>query len=485
MENNLHIDYKKVELNGLPPEFFQQHREKYRKTLASAKEISPNGIIILQGGDEIPRFDTDVCYYHFQQEASFYYLTGVREPSCYTIYEVSSGEVTIYINLSQCDKVKIFCTVPTLDELSQKYKLTFKHSNDMYNDIALRNPDKIYVLKGINSDSGSEVYTAKLNFPQEMTDIESKIDNSETAYELLAETRTVKTKDEIALLQFINNATIEGHNQVFKQIKPGMVERDAENIFVNFIRAEYYARIWAYPCICGTGEDSATLHYQKNDITIKDGDLLLLDMGARLGGYIADVTTTLPVNGKFTEKQKNIYDLVLLANRTVMNLLKPGVLWPDMHLEAEKVILNGLKKLYILNDYDIKEMLDKRVAYYFFPHGLGHFFGAEVHDVGGYLSSCPKRRSEVGLRSLRTARMLKEGNAITVEPGIYFIRFLIDKAYADEQISKYLNKEVLESYMDLGGVRIEDDVIITENGFINLTQVIARTTEEIEALMKH
>jgi Xaa-Pro dipeptidase len=484
MEKDSDFLNKTLELTGLPPQFFQQHRENYKKSISELPDAK-NSIVVLQGGSEIARYDTDGPFYHFQQEANFYYLTGVRDPDCYAIFEAETGEVTVYIKLATDDRSKIIMTVPTLDELSEKYKIQFKHVTCMYEDIKQRNPEKIHLLCGVNSDSGLNIHTAKLTFPDDMkSDFEAKINTNEIYYETLAETRTVKTKDEIRLLQHCNNATIEGHKEVAKLIKPGMLERDAENIFVNLMREKYYARIWAYPCICGAGEASATLHYQKNDITINDGDFLLLDMGVRLGGYIADITSTIPVNGKFTEKQKQIYDIVLTANRTVMHQLRAGISWTDMQLEAERVILEGLKGLRILNDFDINEMRDNRVAFYFMPHGLGHFIGIEVHDVGGYLSFTPKRHEKIGMKSMRTARVLKDGNCITVEPGVYFIRSLIDKAYADESLSKYFNKEVLEGYMKLGGVRIEDDVVITETGFVNLTAGLPRETEDIENLMK-
>ena len=209
-----------------------------------------------------------------------------------------------------------------------------------------------------------------------------------------------------------------------------------------------------------------------------------MDMGAIAGGYCSDVTSTVPVNGKFTDKQKNIYNIVLDANLEVQKNAKPGISWTDMHLLAEKVILNGLRNLGLLsNNYTVEEMLNNRVAYYFMPHGLGHLIGIDVHDVGGYLSFTPVRSQEKGLNCLRTARYLEENMILSDEPGIYFIPYLIEKAFNDEKINKYFVIDKIKEYYDFGGVRIEDNILITENGCKNLTEGLPRTTDEIERVM--
>jgi Xaa-Pro dipeptidase len=341
------------------------------------------------------------------------------------------------------------------------------------------------LLNGVNSDSGLNVHSAKLDFPKDFEELEKRVDYNPLIYEVLAETRATKTEEEISLLKYINEITIEAHIESLKATKPDIYERDVENVFFNYLRQKYFVRIWAYPMICGCGTNSSTLHYQDNCKKLKDGDLILLDMGIRYAGYTSDVTSTVPVNGKFSEKQAAIYNIVLNANQAVQKNLKAGSYWPAMHLVAERVILQGLIDLDILNKgFNIFQMLKDRVAYYFMPHGLGHLMGVEVHDVGGYLSFTPKRPADAGLSSLRTARYLSVNTVITVEPGIYFIPFLLEKALSDENLKKYFNGEKVRSYFDFGGVRIEDDVVITSEGCINLTAGLPRTVDEIENLMK-
>ena len=215
---------------------------------------------------------------------------------------------------------------------------------------------------------------------------------------------------------------------------------------------------------------------------------MLIDQAHSVHHYASDITSSFPVNGKFTEKQAAIYNIVLHANRAVMEKLRAGVSWVDMQLLAERIILQGLLDLGIVKG-DLDEMLEGRIAFIFMPHGLGHLIGLEVHDVGGYLKSTPQRIMRPGLKNLRTARVLEANTFITVEPGIYFRDFLIlgqfgaDLAVSDP--AKYLNRELIAEYQkEISGVRIEDVVMVTAEGCENLSKEIPRTVEEIEACMK-
>ncbi|XP_046434327.1 xaa-Pro dipeptidase isoform X2 [Neodiprion pinetum] len=207
----------------------------------------------------------------------------------------------------------------------------------------------------------------------------------------------------------------------------------------------------------------------------------LFDMGANYCGYAADITCSYPANGKFTEDQKMVYNAVLDARNAVMNAAKPGVSWSKMHLLANRVMLGGLVKGGILVG-DVDQMILAGLGEVFQPHGLGHLLGLDVHDVGGYLPGHPTRSSEPGLRKLRTARTLKAGMVLTIEPGCYFIDCKLDEALANGDQAKYIVREELERFRGWGGVRIEDDVLVTETGVENMTDV-PRTTEEIEAWM--
>ena len=166
-------------------------------------------------------------------------------------------------------------------------------------------------------------------------------------------------------------------------------------------------------------------------------------MGGRWYGYVADMAMTFPVSGKFTQKQREIYTAVLEAQKAVKSTIKPGVKWDEMHLLAERVILEHLMNIGIVNKSPMEELVEHRIGAIFFPHGLGHFFGLKVHDIGGYTDG-PTRSEKEGLSKLRTRRVLEEGMCITVEPGCYFIDFKIEKSLNDPVKSKYLNKEKID-----------------------------------------
>lgn len=265
-----------------------------------------------------------------------------------------------------------------------------------------------------------------------------------------------------------------------------MHEYELEALFQYYCHRYGAMRHMSYTCICATGENPAILHYghagAPNDRQLTSKDMCLFDMGGEYYCYASDITCSFPVAGRFTKEQRIIYEAVLGANREVMKNVKPNVSWVDMHLLAERTQLEHLKDAGLVQG-DIDEMMNARVGAVFMPHGLGHMIGIDTHDVGGYLE--PQTRSTLpGLKSLRTNRLLKERMCLTIEPGIYFNPCLLNKAYEDDDLKKYLNKNEIDKYLHVGGVRIEDDIVITQDGCELLTKV-PRSCDEIEEWMKH
>lgn len=211
----------------------------------------------------------------------------------------------------------------------------------------------------------------------------------------------------------------------------------------------------SYTCICASGGNGATLHYghagAPNSRTIKDGDICLFDMGCEYNCYGSDITCSFPANGRFTEDQKFIYNTVLKSNRAVMAATKPGVSWKSMHLLADRIHLNALTRHGLLKG-NVDDMMEKSLGAVFMPHGLGHFLGIDTHDVGGYLEGEPPRSTLPGLKSLRTARILKEKMVLTIEPGIYFIDALLDKAMADPETADFFVPSAIARFRKFGGV---------------------------------
>lgn len=234
----------------------------------------------------------------------------------------------------------------------------------------------------------------------------------------------------------------------------------------------------------GAGTNGAILHYHQNTSDIRcQGELILVDAGCDFRYYASDITRTFPVGGKFTAEGRGIYELVLLMQKTVLRALKPGVLWEDMHRLAVRVAAQGLIKLGVLYDNDLEEILASGAVAVFFPHGLGHSIGLDVHDVGGYPKGVP-RIQEPGIRYLRMRRQLVPGMVLTVEPGIYFSRYIIQEAKrTDPGLAKFINFDVAEKLVAVGGVRIEDSVVITSDGHENLTPLV-KEVNEIEELFQ-
>ena len=480
-------DFKYANIKGLNPQHFRDNLKAFIDNInRKLKYFEKNSLLLIEGGKNPVRFDTDTNMYYFYQDPNFFYLTGINAIDFYGFLDFTTEELTVFMP-NASEKERVYTRIPSYEEILQKYGIKCLDLADLYQTISFRNPKKLYRLKGTNSDSNHAVKTASFNPPEKYSNLSKLIDDNELIYEILSDTRTRKTQKEKNLISYVVEKTCEAHIETIKSIEPNKIEREVENVFKSFVNKNLYCRENSYSPIVGTGVNSGTLHYGKNDQTLKDGDLVLFDMGCRVAGYCSDITSTVPVNGKFTDKQKQIYNIVLKANRSVMEASKPGVYWPEMHLLAEKIILTELQKLGLLkSEFKVEDMLKDRLGYYFMPHGLGHFIGMDCHDVGGYLSFTPPRSDLPGLKQLRTSRYLQEGNLITIEPGCYFIPFLLDKAMNDNTLQKYLNKTLIrDEYYSFGGVRIEDNVYISKSGAENLSKSLPRTVEEIEKLMKN
>ncbi len=251
--------------------------------------------------------------------------------------------------------------------------------------------------------------------------------------------REIKTPEEISLMKRAADISVMAHLEMMKALKPEMKEFQVEAIGEYFFKAAG-ATEPAYPSICGGGENSCILHYQTNRRTLHDGDLILLDMGAEYHNYAADLTRTLPVNGKFSEAQKKIYDLVLDAQKAGIAACIPGNKFNDPDRAARKILKAGLIKLNILKETDDLNL--------YYPHGTSHYLGLDVHDAG-------------------VPATLKQGMVLTVEPGLY----IPEGSPCDPD------------WWNIG-IRIEDDILITNDGHLNLSSALPRETGEIEEIMK-
>ncbi len=300
----------------------------------------------------------------------------------------------------------------------------------------------------------------------------------------IVEQRSIKSAEEIEQLEAAAAASALMYDVAMQTIEPGITELEIAGV----IRGVALARgcEQAFPPIVSVHGE--VLHNETYDNTLAAGDLLLIDSGAESrGGYASDFTRTFPVSGKFTDKQKEIYQVVLAAQLAVISVASPKVSNRDLHKVAATTIAQGLTNLGIMKG-DPDEAVKVGAHALFFPHGIGHMIGLDTHDmedlgdVVGYPEG-EQRSKQFGLSFLRLAKKLKPGFVITVEPGIYFVPELIDRWKKEGKHSEFIDYEKVEEYRDFRGIRIEDDVLITEEGCRVLGPPVPKTVEEIEQKM--
>jgi len=243
----------------------------------------------------------------------------------------------------------------------------------------------------------------------------------------------------------------------------------------------------SFPIILSINGQTLHNHYHGN--TLVEGRMMVADAGAETTmHYASDITRTVPVGGKFNQRQKDIYQIVLDANMHSIEAIAPGKSYREVHLLAAKVIASGLKDLGLMKG-DLDAAVAQGAHALFFPHGLGHMMGLDVHDMEGLGENYVgydeeiKRSDQFGLAFLRLGRKLQPGFVLTDEPGIYFIPELIDQWKAENKLAEFINYDKVETFKDFGGIRIEDDILVTDNGFKVLGRPIPKTVNEVEELM--
>lgn len=449
----------------LPMDFHRERRETLRQKLPA------NSVAVLFSNPVRNRAN-DVNYmYH--QDPNFYYLTGHQEPhSVLLIFkdeqQMNGERFDELIFVRAHDALKELYDGPRLGQAGAKEKLEMEvaFETPAFKDfpIDFSQFDKVlfYDFKNDvrNTKEEGDLYDLiasfkeKVNYPveQQVTiEPEPQQNNLDTQMldSLLAPMRGIKQPEEIDLLRKAVKISALGQAEVMKAMHPGMSELEVQGMH-EFIYKKYRAEYEGYPSIVGAGHNGCVLHYIDNyKPSIEDGELILMDLGAEYHGYTADVTRTIPVNGKFTREQKIIYDLVYEAQEAGMALAREGISFKDIYLATARVVNQGLLDLGIFKSLNKEDMINPetgRNRYY--PHGCCHHIGLDVHDLGEYDT-------------------LQAGMVITIEPGIY----IPEGSPCDP---KWWNIPV----------RIEDDFLITKDGYELLSGLAPRKSEEVEALMQ-
>lgn len=440
-------------------------------TRLQAAGCPAHSLVLLQGASEAALLDTDTDL-AFVQDSYFHYLFGVEVGGCVGVVSVDTGRVDLFVPQPNPD-LGIWFPLPTLEGLREKYGYETHWKADLMQVLSSLQAEVIYVNKGVNSDSGS----ALLSY-MSPSDLPGFTVNEDFLNPILANCRVFKLPEEVAILRQAALAASTAQLAVMRRCSPGLYEYQLAAEF-QYVLANWQQTL-AFCSICSAGPHAAILHNMHQDGKIGEAEIVVSDQGSSLYGYKSDITIAFPANGHFSPRQRAIYEAVLDAQSSVKAAAKPGVAWTDMHKLAEMRILTHLHSLGLVHG-DLDSMLEARVGGLFMPHGLGHFLGLDTHDVGGYFH-CEGRIQQLGLRSLRTRRVLEAGMYITVEPGCYFIDFLLDRGLQDPGQSKYLVAEKIAEYRGFGGVRLEDDMLITETGNEILSNV-PRTVEDIESVL--
>ncbi|KAF3933535.1 hypothetical protein ABW20_dc0109900 [Dactylellina cionopaga] len=402
----------------------------------------------------------------FHQRRNFFYLTGCGLPNCYMTYDAAKDFLTLYIPPINPEEVMWSGLPLDIDGAMKKLDIDLaKYSDTLEADLAgeiLAIPNQISERVALMKGGSAVVKT------------------SQELKEAIDECRVYKDDYEVALIKHANEISGIGHHALMKAVKACKFEYELEGIFLeNCIKRG--ARRQAYDSIVASGENAATLHYIHNNQAFGNRLNILIDAGCEYDSYASDITRVFPLNGKFTKESKDIYSLVLKMQKTSLEMIKPGAIWDDIHETVHKILIQGFLDLGIFHNGTVQEILDNRTSCAFLPHGLGHYMGMDTHDTGGHANYSDP---DPMYKYLRVRIPLKERAVITAEPGCYFCEFIIKPYLEDPKHNKYINTEVLDKYWSVGGVRIEDDVLVTKDGYENLTNVV-KEIDDVERMVNN
>ncbi len=455
------------------PNVYIERRKRLRTDVES-------GVILFLGNEESPMNYPD-NQFPFRQDSSFLYFFGLDCPGLAAVIDVDQGRECIFGDDLTVDDIVWTGPQPPLKEKCQEVGISQTAAHDQLPVTLIKAAEqgrKIHFLPQYRTDNVLKIEQL-LSIPPAV--IEDHV--SEQLVRAVIAQRSIKTEDEITQIEKALDIAYEMQTTAMKMSKPGVYERQVAGA-MEAIALSHGGRL-SFPTIFSIHGETLHNHYHGN--LMKDGDIAVNDSGAESPShYASDITRTIPVSGKFSQRQKEIYAIVLDTQNKAIEAVKPGVEFRNVHRLASEVLISGLKDLGLVKG-DVAEVVQAGVHTLFFQCGLGHMIGLDVHDMEGLgedyvgYTDTIKRNPEFGWRSLRLAKVLEPGFVITVEPGLYFIPELIDRWKAEQKNAQYINYDAVEKYRDFGGIRIEDDVLVTQQGCRILGKPIPRTVEEVEA----
>lgn len=463
-----------MKLNLFPAGTYAARRQKLAETVN-------DGIILLPGNTEASMNYAD-NHYPFRQDSSFLYYAGLDIPGLVLIIDTDNGTTTLFGNELSMDDIIWTGPLPSLQEQAASVGINSVEPLSQVSGIlqkAQSKKQKIHILAPYRGDTAIQlaewlnVNTAALkNFV------------SEKLIKAIISQREIKEAAEIEEMHEAASISADMHVAGMELAREGLYEYEIA-ARVESVALSGNGRL-SYPIILSVNGQTLHNHYHGNKL--EAGRMILCDAGAENNKhYAGDLTRTYPVAKRFSVQQKEVYEVVLDAMEHSVSLLRPGISFREVHKQAAARIVVGLKNIGLIKG-DAGEAVEAGAHTLFFPHGLGHMIGLDVHDMEnlgedlvGYSDSI-KRSKEFGWKSLRLAKELREGFVLTIEPGIYFIPELIDKWQSENKLADFINYKQLAAYRSFGGIRIEDNYLITSDSSLKLGKYLAKSVKEVEEL---
>ena len=440
-------------------------KETYINRRAELKKLVKSGVIILFGNNESPNNYPANAYYPFRQDSTFLYYFGQQRDGLVGVIDVDNDTETLIGNDIDIEDIVWYGSVDSVSDLAAQVGVSDSAPMAALRTIcneALRQKRTIHFLPPYRYDIKLQIFDLLGIHPNQQ-----KESASMELIQAVVKMRSVKTQEEIEEMERAAEIGYKMHTTAMKLIRPGVTEKYVAGQ-VDGIAHSYGAQVSFATIFSQHGE---IMHGNPSLALLEAGRLALCDAGAEtVNNYCSDNTRTMPVSGKYTQRQLEIYSIVEACHDLVLNVAKPGVKYMDCHFAVARLMTERLKELGLMKG-DTEEAVHAGAHAMFLPHGLGHMMGMDVHDMEnldqinvGFDEETRPILDQFGTNCLRMGRRLEEGFVVTDEPGIYFIPALIDDWLKSGHCAEFLNFDLLETYKDFGGIRIEDDILITKDG---------------------
>jgi Xaa-Pro aminopeptidase len=459
-------------------------KDTYISRRAQLKQLVKDGIIIFFGNNEAPANYPANAYSPFRQDSSFLYYFGQHRDGLVGVIDVDNDKETLIGDDIDIEDIVWFGAVDSVSALAAQAGVANSAPMKELKSIcaeALKQKRRIHFLPPYRHDTKIQIMDLLGIHPGQQKEAASLC-----LIQAVVKMRSAKEPQEIEAIERACSVAYRMHTTAMKLVKPGTTERyiagQIDGIARSLAQGNSFATIFS--------QHGEIMHGNPSGAKLQDGRLVLCDAGCELDDYCSDNTRTMPVNRKFTQRQLEIYSIVEACHDYVLEVAKPGVKYADVHFAVCRMMTDRLKELGLMKG-DTEEAVRAGAHAMFLPHGLGHMMGMDVHDMEGlgqvYVGFDEETRpnmEQFGTNCLRMGRRLEEGFVVTDEPGIYFIPALIDDWRQSGHCAEFLNFDLLEQYKDFGGIRIEDDVLITKDGCRFLgKERIPYHPEDVEAFM--